>query len=242
LDYLKKTAKRVAAILLRIAEASTYYDSTHSYSQSGEDIIVEYVLNILGIHKPTYLDIGAHHPTRMNNTYLFYRKGSRGVCVEPDPAMYALLNEKRKRDICLNIGIGFEKATLADFHVMSANTLSTFSKDTAGRYQSNENQRIVRVIKVPLISLNRVLEKTFKRCPDFVSLDVEGLELETLKTFDFLRFRPPVFCIETLTYSENKTERKLTQIIDYMNEKNYMTYADTYINTIFVDAERWRKR
>ena len=51
-----------------------------------------------------------------------------------------------------------------------------------------------------------------------------------------------IFCIETLTFFQDKTEEKLGYIIDYMNENGDMTYADTYINTIFVDKSAWRNR
>ena len=56
-----------------------------SYSQLGEDLIIEFVFNGIGINKINYLDIGAHHPIEINNTYLFYLKGSYGVLIEPDP-------------------------------------------------------------------------------------------------------------------------------------------------------------
>ena len=57
-----------------------------SYSQCGEDLILKQLFTALGIGKVNYLDIGAHHPTCLNNTYLFYGYGGHGVCVEPDPS------------------------------------------------------------------------------------------------------------------------------------------------------------
>ncbi|MFM6249337.1 MAG: hypothetical protein ACKPEQ_09345, partial [Dolichospermum sp.] len=74
-----KTVKRNFATLFN-------KDSKHiSYSQCGEDLIINFIFNNLGIINPSYLDIGAHHPTYLSNTYSFYRKGCQGVCVEPDP-------------------------------------------------------------------------------------------------------------------------------------------------------------
>src|ERR1700744_4804297 len=55
-----------------------------SYAQNGEDIVVARMLDLLGIPKPRYLDIGAHHPSINNNTYLLYKAGGRGVLVEPN--------------------------------------------------------------------------------------------------------------------------------------------------------------
>lgn len=213
-----------------------------SFSQCGEDLIIDFIFDALDLSKPSYLDIGAHHPTYLNNTYLFYQKGCNGVCIEPNPALLARIERIRKRDICLNVGVGISLEREADFFVMSSDTLSTFSKETAERYQSYGNQKIEKVIRIPLVPVNDIIKEHFKDCPAFVSLDVESMELEVLKTFDFTSFRPAVFCIETLTYTEDKSERKIDEISGLMHSKGYFTYADTYINTIFVDKQAWNSR
>ena len=58
----------------------------------------------------------------------------------------------------------------------------------------------------------------------------------------FSRFRPMVFCVETITYTQNNTEKKLTEINDLMRSKNYKLYAGKYINTIYVCSVAWEKR
>src|SRR5436305_366883 len=177
-----------------------------SYSQCGEDLILEHILSeYLHITQPSYLDLGAHHPTYLSNTYRFYQKGGRGVCVEPDPVLFAPLQTARPRDVCLNVGVGASEAGEAEFYVMSCRTLNTFSRQEAERYQSYGTHRIQEIVKVPLLSVNTILEKYFGSRPDFVSLDVEGLDLEILESFDFLKFRPHAFCVETLTYTEDNT-------------------------------------
>lgn len=214
-----------------------------SYSQCGEDLILEHILcKYLYVERPTYLDLGAHHPTYLSNTYRFYRKGGRGVCVEPDPILFSPLREARPGDVCLNVGVGASDAGAADFYVMSSRTLNTFSRHEAERYQSYGTHRIEEVVKVPLMSVNTILEKHFALCPDFVSLDVEGLDFEILKSFDFSKFRPPALCVETLTYTEDNTEEKKGDILNLMTSRGYFVYADTYINTIFVEEEAWRRR
>jgi hypothetical protein len=55
-----------------------------SFSQSGEDLIVHFLLTWqLGIKNISYLDIGANDPFSCNNTYLFYKREFSGVNVEP---------------------------------------------------------------------------------------------------------------------------------------------------------------
>jgi FkbM family methyltransferase len=209
-----------------------------SYSQCGEDLIIRTVFDSLSIKKPFYIDIEAHHPTYISNTALFYKKGCRGICVEPDPYLFRKFKSKRKKDICLNIGIG-KKETLADFYIMSTRTLNTFSKEEAENCMKNNEDKIKKTIPVKLQPINDIIEKNCNTKPNFISLDTEGLDFEILKTFDFNKYRPEVFCIETLEYS---TGKKSKEIIDYMEQRNYFVYADTYINTIFVDYNSWKNR
>ena len=215
-----------------------------SYSQTGEDLIVDFIFGQIGIVKPTFLDIGAHHPFFINNTFFFYKKGCHGINIEPDPFLIKAFEEYRPLDKNLNVGIGFtQESQGADFYVMSAKTLNTFSKEEAERYQGYGTYKIEEILKVPLVPCNQVIEKYFSSiAPNFITIDVEGLDVEILKSFDFERFRPEIFCIETLTYTEDKTEKKLTEIINYVCSKDYMIFADTYINTIFVDKSSWNKR
>jgi FkbM family methyltransferase len=216
-------------------------NSKLSFSQCGEDLILQHLFMVLNIQRVSYLDIGAHHPTHLSNTYLFYRQGGRGVCIEPDPALFREFPKRRPRDTHLNCGVGI-KPGKADFFVMSSSTLSTFSKAEAERYQSYGRQRVMKTIKIRLETINEIIRQHFDQTPNLVSLDVEGLDYLILQNFDFKKYRPEVFCLETLSYTEDKTERKLTEIIELMHANGYLTYADTYINTIFVDAAAWNNR
>jgi len=216
-------------------------DHKVSFSQCGEDILVEHIFMVLGIRQIRYLDIGAHHPNYLSNTKLFYLKGNRGVCVEADPSLVPAFGHDRPDDVCLNVGVGMQEGE-ADFYIMSPTTLNTFSEQEAERYASNGKHRIERILKMPLMTVNRIMEEHFEGVPNYVSLDVEGMDLAILKSFDFKRFRPLVFCIETLTYVEDKSERKLTEIIEFMQTQGYFVYADTYINSIFVDSNAWNSR
>jgi FkbM family methyltransferase len=196
---------------------------------------------VLGIDRVSYVDIGAHHPTYLSNTYLFYLQGGQGVCIEPDPSLFKEFNIKRPRDISLNCGVGLSNGK-TDFFVMSTGTLNTFSKAEAERYQSYGKQQIIRTIKIEVKTINEIIRNNFDKSPNLVSLDVEGMDYEILQNFDFMKHRPEVFCLETLTYTEDKSERKLTEIIDLMHANDYLSYADTYINTIFVDRIAWEER
>ncbi len=213
-----------------------------SYAQSGEDIIVSFILKTLKIKHPTYIDIGAHHPFYLSNTAIFYKKGFSGVCIEPDPVLFKEIKKSRKRDICLNIGIGINDLDKADFFLMSTPSLNTFSKEEALNYDKNSKHKLKKVIKLPLKTINWVFEHHTNGRPDFVSIDVEGLDFDIIKSLDFERYRPTVLCIETLRFIRVGVAEKEQAIIDFVIKQGYMVYADTYINTIFVDKTTWSKR
>ena len=212
-----------------------------SFAQCGEDLIIAYVARILGISEVRYLDIGAHHPMYLSNTYFFYRQGMRGVCVEPDVSLLPPFRKHRPHDTLLNVGIG-PKAGVSEFFVMSTPTLNTFSRAEAERYCSYGNQRIERVEQVPIRRVDEILHDHFPVQPQLVSLDVEGLDFDILRGFDFARVRPEIFCVETLTYTEDGSERKLDEIVEFMTAQEYFPYADTYVNTVFVDRAAWARR
>ena len=67
------------------------------YSQNGEDLILNRFLE--NKKNGFYIDIGAHHPIRFSNTYLFYKKGWRGINIDAMPGSMDLFNKIRSRDI-----------------------------------------------------------------------------------------------------------------------------------------------
>lgn len=215
--------------------------SRRSYAQCGEDLIIDFLFTWLKLPRVRYLDIGAHHPTYLSNTYFFYERGASGVCVEPDAALAGAFSRTRPRDICLNVGIA-PTERFADIFHMSTPTLNTFSREHAEQYESYGTQRIESITQVPIRNINKVIEAYFESAPELVSLDVEGLDLAILQSLDYSRHRPAVFCIETLSFTENQSEHKLDEIIDWMKAHDYMVYADTYVNSVFVDNEIWKKR
>lgn len=217
------------------------HGAQESFAQCGEDLIIAYVFNSLGRDRIRYLDIGAHHPTYLSNTHYFYLRGHRGICVEPDASLLEAFRRERAADTLLNVGIAPEEGE-ADFFVLTTPTLNTFSRDEAERFASYGKQRIERVEKIRIRNVNNVIREQFGGAPDLLSLDVEGLDLAILKSLDFAAYAPDVCCVETLSYTEDRSERKLTEIIDFMLERDYFVYADTFVNSIFVRRTAWRAR
>ena len=120
----------------------------YSFSQCGEDLIIEYVFTLRGISHPSYIDIGANHPFFLSNTALFYLKGCRGINIEANPYLMDDFLKYRSEDTNLNYGININNETVLDFYIMNDSTLSTFSEIEAKNYTKNEQYHIKEVKQI----------------------------------------------------------------------------------------------
>lgn len=210
-----------------------------SYSQTGEDLIVKYIFDSIGISKPSFIDVGAHHPYYLNNTALFYENGCRGINIEPDISLIRPFYKIRRKDINLNIGIG-ESDNNLDFYIMNVPTLNTFSKEEADKYQNEGNYYIKEIRKVPVKNFREIIKRYNNNVyPDFLTIDAEGIDETIVKSIDYSFNPPTVICLETISFSEKGHGIKNQNIISFLESKGYLVYADTYINTIFVLKKKW---
>ncbi len=233
---IKKFAKKV----LKIAAGNVEVTDPHkiSFSQSGEDIIIEYLLGLRNITTPAFLDIGGYDPVYANNTYKFFLKGARGVNIDANPASIEKFNIKRPQDVNLNLGVGSTKG-IFPFFVMEEESLNTFSVDEVDNLKLS-GHRLKQQIDIPVVEVNEILEQYFKEggC-DLFSLDAEGVDFDIIQSFDFDKYSPKVICIETINYTPDGTGSKRTDLCNYIEAKGYFEYANTNINSIFINKNWW---
>ena len=227
-DFIKRT-------VYKIIPPPLIYKQT--FSQAGENSIIQFLFTYKKIEKITYLDIGTNSPKNGNNTYLFYLSGSTGVCVEADKTLIPQIKKIRPRDKVLNVGISDKAEHEADFYIFNFG-MNTFDENEMVLRTASGNYKVLEVVKVPLQSINSIIRNNFTSFPDFLSIDIEGLDLSVLKTLDLDSFHIPVICVETCTYSENHIRPKDFCIQEFLTSVGYEVYADTYINTIFVN-KKW---
>ena len=209
-----------------------------SFSQCGEDILVNYIFSLRSIDKPSYIDIGANHPFFLSNTALFYEKGCRGINIEANPQLIENFKINRPEDINLNIGIDGEDGEL-DFFIMKDNTLSTFSKSECDS-MILQGKPLLEIKKISLTTISSILKKYFNnKFPDFLSLDVEGLDMKIIQSIDFNQSFPKVICVEAAEYSPIGAGARRSELIDFLIGKGYYEYANTNLNAIMVRKEFW---
>lgn len=211
-----------------------------SFSQSGEDNIIKYIFNTLGIDikNCTYLDLGANHAVHLSNTYSFYTKGARGVLLEANPELAKELSEQRPEDIVINKCLSEKSGEKLDFYIMNGDGLSSADFEAVqGFMKENSDLKIERTVSVDSITINEITEKYFpEKAPDILNVDIEGMELTVLKMMDFEKFRPLVVICEMIEYKNGLTVgQKNQEIIDFMHGNDYEEFAFTGINSIFID-------
>jgi len=225
----------------KAAPPVTYqYKGRVSFAQQGEDLILFNLLrHEFGIQNPSYLDVGAGDPVLSNNTYALYGTGSRGVLVEPNPTLVAALIAVRPGDVVVPAGVGVGKSREADYYVIRDRwPLNTFSAEVVAelRKQSKEDP-VEKVLKMPLVPVNELMATHFKTAPDLLSIDIEGLDLDVLRSMDFRAHRPAAICAET---KKPRTSHDDTAIARFLRSRGYVACAGSLYNTIFGDSKRFR--
>lgn len=215
-----------------------------SYSQAGEDCICTYVLRGLGYEPAqcSYLDLGANHAKEISNTYFFYSKGARGVLVEANPDLIPELQFYRKGDVIINKCITPHSGDKVKFYIMNGDGVSTCDEKSVNEIvKINSNLKINKTVEIDTITVNDILEKYFPNAPVIMNIDIEGQEMNILKGIDFDKCRPAVIICEMINYSTKiQYGNNNKEIMDFMLKHDYVEYAFTGINSIFVDKRRER--
>ena len=192
-----------------------------TYSILGEDkFIKNYFKNKLN---GFYIDVGCYHPLNGNNTHLLYKKGWNGINLDISFYSIELFNFLRKKDINIHSGISEKKNKLTMYYRKEINMLNTLDKKIAKIHFRNGFKK--RIVKVN--TLNFFISKYFKKLKkiDFLNIDVEGAELNVLKSLNFKRFNPQLICIEIHNskkmYDKNYDYLRSNNIYKYLINKKY---------------------
>lgn len=162
------------------------------YSQKLEE---KYILNYFKNRKGTFLDLGAFDGVNLSNVRALAERGWSGVMVEASPTVFEKLkkNYEDYLDVELyNLAVGATTGIL-DFHD-NHNAVGTLYKEETKRWGNTQK---FNTIEVPCMEINEFLETmTEKKHFDFVSIDIEGEDLNVLKRMDFEKLRTKMICVE----------------------------------------------
>lgn len=216
------------AILNRLDDIGDISEGTQlSYAQEGEAFILDRFFNYKT--EGYFVDVGALHPKRFSNTYSFYRRGWRGINIEPTPGVKEMFDAIRPEDISLSVAVSDVEGK-QDFYMFTEPALNTFSKSLADEYLQ-VGCKLLEILPIETKGLARLLEDCKVDRPiDFMSIDVEDHELPVLLSNDWERFRPHVLLVEILNFDLSTPE--VFPVHCFILDKGYVMFAKT-INTLF---------
>ncbi len=203
--------------LVSLKHRFTKFEQIH-YAQNGEDIILkgEFPRG----HKGFYVDIGAHHPYRISNTYKLYQAGWHGINVDANPMTIDLFRSARPRDINLNIGVGLEEKKLK-YHQFADPAVNTFSDTEAEKWKHHEANTYLGTTEIAITTLKKILDTHLPKNQhiDLLNIDVEGLDFDVLTSNDWEHYGPTVLLIEDHTFSI--TTKDQNPIYRFLTERGY---------------------
>jgi FkbM family methyltransferase len=236
---MKKTIPKPVRSAIKHLSNMVLWDSwaTRTWSQEGEDRILQRIFENRQVG--FYVDIGAHHPQRFSNTYLFYKHGWSGINIDAMPGSMQSFNQVRPRDINLELGIADQKAEL-DYYVFNEPALNGFLSGLSQERHTAESAYLIEdIVKVNVMPLREVLDQYLPAGQgiDFMSVDVEGLDFEVLKSNDWDSYRPSFVLAEVLGSSLHEIQRN--KISQFMNNIGYVLYAKC-MNTVFFKESSYK--
>ena len=210
---IKKSLKSIIEKLLKINKRFKV-----SFSKSGDDILLNKLIN--ETTPGVYLDVGSWGPKQYSNTYFFYLRNWKGICVDPNPELVKKYKKIRPKDSFVNIAIGDSKDKI-DYYLLDDEYSSMNSFDLEFIKKHKIEDQIKEILKIPTISIEALLDKELSLGDrlDFFDIDVEGHDLKVLKTNNWQKYRPKIVVVESDMSIVQDLNSELTTYLDSVGYK-----------------------
>ena len=215
--------------LLRRAFTDSY--SVASYAQEGEDMVLARLFE--GQSTGFYVDVGAHHPKRFSNTYYFYKRGWRGINIEPNPDVAQLFARARSRDTTLTLGVSDVEGEMT-YYRFNEPALNSFD-ETLSNSRVGTDCWIVGTSTVNVRRLDNLLRAHLPvgTAIDFLSVDVEGHDLQVLRSNDWTTSRPRCVIVEAL--DSRIATLSSTPVHHFLTAHGYVLFGKTVHSLFYLD-------
>ena len=203
-----------------------------SYSQEGEDLVLSRALR--NKTHGYYIDVGAFHPKKFSNTYLFYKRGWRGINIDATPGSMDEFRRVRPGDINIETAISDQEREIS-FHEYT-NPVYNGIDPAPPSVRETEGLEYLGTRRARTTTLANVLEQHLPPAQpiDFLSVDVEGHEMNVLRSNDWSRFRPVYVCVEER--GSSLAGISSSEVARFLNGEGYELFAKTYQSLIFRHA------
>ena len=169
-----------------------------------------------------FIEVGAGDPVNLSVSYHLEVKGWKGILVEPQPELANKLKNNRKAKVWPVACGSPQNKGEADFFV--AGEFSSLKKHAAFTDVIYSDK-----IVVPVMTLDEILFEEGNPEIDFLSIDVEGSELNVLRGIDLLKNRPRLIFIEYHVLS--------LDIHHYFLRNKYKLVKRTGVNNWYIPIE-----
>lgn len=195
--------------------------STPYFAQFGEDRILDEIFG----HRShgTCVEVGANDGITHSMTYLFERMGWTCLLVEPVPELFRKISENRTC-IATNCAASSSEGEVTMSLAHEVPSMSTLELTKERRVSILHSGGTPEEIKVRKRTLDSILEESGISEIDFISIDVEGHEMEVLKGFSIDRYRPRIVLIEDNSHATNPS------VSEFMRSKTYAIFKRTGVN------------
>jgi FkbM family methyltransferase len=168
-----------------------------------------------------FVEVGANDPVVGSQSFSFEQRGWDGLLVEPLAECVQRLKTLRKAKV-IEAAAGSPEDEGKELPLLVAGGLSTLS-DQIKQLVEPEETRLV-----PIRTLDSMLAEAGIETIDFLSIDVEGHEVDVLKGFSIDRYRPRLLLLEDDAHTRAKH--------DYLTSKGYRLVRRTNLNNWYVPS------
>jgi FkbM family methyltransferase len=195
------------------------------YSQFGEDRILSEIFG--GKGAGTCIEVGANDGVNDSTTLFFENAGWDCILVEPNPVLCKMIRATRKATL-YECAASDRQGTATLYVAEGADRshgVSMISGEEAARDKIGSYGFTCRPVQVETRTLDDILaEQKPHGGIDFISIDVEGHELEVLQGFSVEEWMPGVMIIEDNDRFEDDSVR------DYLKRFGYVCFRRTGVN------------
>jgi len=206
---------------------------TFSYAQGAEDILISYLtryhLSMSGPGK--FVDVGCNTPVRYSNTFDLYLNGWRGLNIDANGSLVAECKRVRKQDVCIQAAVSDSEREVT-FHKARDHAVSTIDEtrlvEWKKHFEFSDEDRETVMTK----TLSSILDKNWTQGEelDLLTVDVEGHDLQVLKSLDLAKYRPKIIVVEMHDF-EGIVD---SPIYKYLTVNGYSLVFFAVLNAYFV--------
>jgi len=184
-----------------------------------------------GKRNGVFVDVGAYDGLDISNTHYFNTISKwTGICIEPNPITFQKLKQNRSC-ILENCAIGDTEGELDFISIYGGGASGSGFDDPTGKVietaiaETKKDGGTWEKIKVPTFRLDTILDKHNLKFVDYCSIDVEGFEINVVRSIDWNKYY-----IQYLTVEKNIS---IDQVTEHLKDFGYSIIGEVGADFVY---------